>query len=149
MSKSINLVDKIAVITGGARGFGLAIAQAFIHAGAGVVLTSRYPETVQKTVTTLRSQGARVSGMACNVIDPQQVQALADFAIDTFGRFDIWINNAGLTAPYGPTIHIQPETFEKVTHTNILGTYYGSLVAMRHFLNRGEGKLINVLKEIT
>jgi glucose 1-dehydrogenase len=74
-----------------------------------------------------------------------QVHALADFTLETFGGFDIWFNNAGAAPPYGPTIHQRPEDFTRATQTNVLGVYHGSLVAMRYFLGRGRGKLINVL----
>jgi NAD(P)-dependent dehydrogenase (short-subunit alcohol dehydrogenase family) len=65
--------------------------------------------------------------------------------VGAFGGFDVWVNNAGSEAPYGPTVHQMPERFIEVTHTNILGAYYGSLVAMQKFLAQGGGKLINIL----
>lgn len=139
------LQDKIAVITGSTRGFGLAIAQAYAREGAAVVISSRTQEAVYQVVQSLKSLGATASGLACDVSNQAQVQALADHATNIFGHFDIWVNNAGLPGPYGPTIHLSPEAFIQVTQTNILGTYYGSLVAMRHFLERRSGKLINIL----
>lgn len=138
------LKDKIAVITGASRGLGLAIAEAYTQAGAAVVLASRSAESVQTVVDKLTDTGARASGLACDVADLSQVRALADHAVATFGDFDIWINNAAAAGPYGPVMHIPHASVERVFHTNILGTYYGSLVAMRHFLARGGGKLINI-----
>ncbi len=73
------------------------------------------------------------------------MQALAGHALEVFGGLDVWVNNAGLTAPYGPTDPPAARAFSQVTQTNILGTYHGSLVAMRHFLEQGHGKLINIL----
>ncbi|MBN1145656.1 MAG: SDR family NAD(P)-dependent oxidoreductase [Anaerolineales bacterium] len=139
------LQDKVAVITGGARGFGLAVAHAYAGEGAKVVICSRSLASVERAVEALRSTGAQASGMACDVSDLDQVQALADQAVTTFGGFDVWVNNAGCAPPYGPTIHVEPDAFVSATQTNILGTYYGSLVAMRHFMGRGAGKLINIL----
>ena len=63
----------------------------------------------------------------------------------TFGRLDIWVNNAGLSAPYGPTAHIPSDDFQSVIDTNITGTYNGSVTAMRHFARQKSGKLINLL----
>jgi NAD(P)-dependent dehydrogenase (short-subunit alcohol dehydrogenase family) len=139
------LERKIAVITGGTRGFGLAVAKAYAQEGAAIVVGSRSQISVDRALEDLRSQGAQASGLTCDVADLQQVQALSDHAIEAFGRFDVWVNNAAISPPYGPTVHVNPEAFVAATQTNILGTYCGSLVAMRHFLGRGEGKLINIL----
>jgi NAD(P)-dependent dehydrogenase (short-subunit alcohol dehydrogenase family) len=139
------LENKIAVITGSTRGLGLAMAQAFVREGASVVIASRSAEAVTKTVDTLRAEGGQASGLACDVSDLAQVQALADHALNDLGRFDIWVNNAGISPAYGPTVHIQPEEFVKATQTNILGTYYGSVVALRHFFPKRSGKLINLI----
>jgi NAD(P)-dependent dehydrogenase (short-subunit alcohol dehydrogenase family) len=79
------------------------------------------------------------------VSDPEQVEALARFAIKKYGGFDIWVNNAGSAGPYGATLALNPDQFLSVLKTNIFGDYYGSMVAMRHFLPRSSGKLINIL----
>jgi len=139
------LKDKVAVITGGSRGLGLAIAQAYARAGAKVVIASRTRQSVASALELLRSAGAKADGMVCDVADIAQVEALAGYAIKTFGRIDIWVNNAGLSAPYGPTAHISSLAFSNVVSTNIVGTYNGSVVAMRHFIPQKSGKLINLL----
>ena len=143
--KDMVLKDKVAVITGGSRGLGLAIAQTYARAGAKVVIASRTPRAVGLAVDSLRASGYQATGLACDVADMAQVEALAQHAIQTFGRMDIWVNNAGLSAPYGPTVHIPRRDFMTVINTNIIGTYNGSIVAMRHFLAQKSGKLINLL----
>ena len=139
------LENKVAVITGGTRGLGLAMARAFVGEGASVVIASRSAEAITKTVDMLCAGGSQVSGLACDVSDMAPVQALADHALKTFGRFDIWVNNAGISPAYGPTVLVQPEEFVKATHTNILGTYYGSVVALRYLMPKRSGKLINLI----
>jgi len=139
------LENKIAVVTGSSRGFGLAIAQAFASHGASVVLASRSEEAIGKAVESIRATGARASGLACDTTDLKQVEALAEHAVQTFGGLHVWVNNAGLSPTYGPTAHIQPDEFVHTIQTNILGTYYGSIVALRHFLPHKSGKLINIL----
>ena len=139
------LQDKVVVITGGSRGLGLSIAQTYARAGAKVVIASRSAQSVDLAVDSLREAGYSATGLACDVADMSQVEALAEHAIQTFGRIDIWVNNAGLSAPYGPTIHIPTSDFMNVVGTNIIGTYNGSTVAMRHFLKQKSGKLINLL----
>ena len=139
------LENKVAVITGGTRGLGLEIAKAYTHAGASVVIASRSQESVDRALGILHGQGAQVSGMTCDVGEREQVQVLNELATSTFGRLDIWVNNAGTAGPYGPTVHINPDEFVKVIKTNILGVYFGSIYAMRQFLPNSGGKLINIL----
>jgi glucose 1-dehydrogenase len=93
-----------------------------------------------------KQQAAQASGLPTDVGELDQVKALADHAAQTFGKIDIWVNNAGIGGVYGPTASIDPELFERVIRTNIFGEYYGSLVALQHFLAQGNsGKLINLL----
>jgi NAD(P)-dependent dehydrogenase (short-subunit alcohol dehydrogenase family) len=139
------LQNKVAVITGGSRGLGYAIAEAYAREGAKVVIASRTQNAVDKAVRKLRENGAHVEGLACDVANLHQVEALAEFAVNKFSRLDIWINNAGLSAPYGPTAHIPSDDFQSVIDTNITGTYNGSVTAMRYFVKQKSGKLINLL----
>jgi NAD(P)-dependent dehydrogenase (short-subunit alcohol dehydrogenase family) len=139
------LEDKIAVVTGSSRGFGLAIAEAFADHGAAVVLASRSEEAIGKAIESIRATGARASGLVCDTTDLKQVEALAEHAVKTFGGLHVWVNNAGMSPTYGPTAHIQPDEFVRTIQTNILGTYYGSIVALRRFLPQKSGKLINIL----
>ena len=139
------LEDKVAVITGGSRGLGLGIAQAFAGQGAKIVIASRTQRSVDSAVEMLKANGAQVTGMTCDVADIVQVEALAEHAIRTFGRIDIWVNNAGLSAAYGPTAHIPSKMFMSVVNTNIIGTYNGSVVALRKMAAQKSGKLINLL----
>ncbi|MCX6067729.1 MAG: SDR family NAD(P)-dependent oxidoreductase [Chloroflexi bacterium] len=139
------LQDKVAVITGGSRGLGYAIAETYAREGAQVIIASRSARSVSDAVKMLQAKGAQVAGQACDVAEIQQVESLAEFAIQNFGRIDIWVNNAGLSAPYGPSAHIPSSNFQNVIDTNITGTYNGSVVAMRYFLAQKSGKLINLL----
>jgi NAD(P)-dependent dehydrogenase (short-subunit alcohol dehydrogenase family) len=139
------LEGKVAVITGSTRGLGLAITQSYAAEGAAVVVSSRSTDAVRNTVDLLKISGFQAAGLAVDVGNLEQVQALAEFAMKTFGRIDIWVNNAGITGPYGPTIDLSPEIFSGVVQTNILGTYYGSVTALHVFKKQGGGKLINVL----
>ena len=139
------LHEKTAVITGSTRGFGLAMAKAYAEEGAKVVISSRSKESVDRSVEALRKMGAEVKGIPCDVSDKYQIEQLLQFAGDTYGSLDIWVNNAAISSPYGPTVEIVPTSFVGVVNTNILGTYYGSLIALQYFLSKGDGKLINIL----
>jgi NAD(P)-dependent dehydrogenase (short-subunit alcohol dehydrogenase family) len=139
------LAGKVVVITGGTRGLGLAMARTFAAGGAAVVVGSRQAEAVARTVAQLAREGRAAGGIACDVGDLAQVEALAAHAVERFGRFDVWVNNAGMSAPYGPAAHIPPERFVPAVQAIVLGTYHGSAVALRHILPRRSGKLINLL----
>jgi NAD(P)-dependent dehydrogenase (short-subunit alcohol dehydrogenase family) len=110
-----------------------------------VVISSRSPEAVDRALAELQGQGVTATGIPCDVSQLDQVEALGEFASREYGRFDVWVNNAGWPAPYGPAMHISPNTFLRTVNTNIVGTYHGALVALRVFLPEARGKLINVL----
>ncbi len=139
------LTNKVAVITGGSRGLGLAIVKQFAREGARVVIASRSQKSVDEAVAQLRAAGATADGMAVDVVSQAQVEALTALALKLHGRIDVWVNNAGTAGPYGPTLGLTPQDFQRVVDTNILGVYLGSLVAMRTFLKQKSGKLINIL----
>lgn len=139
------LDGKVAVITGGTRGLGLGIALAFAQAGAAVIVASRTQNSVDAAVKRITAMGGRADGMALDVSNLAQMEALAEYALAKFGRLDIWVNNAGTAGPYGPTLGNAPEAFTQVVQTNILGVYYGSRTAMQHFMAQHSGKLINIL----
>jgi NAD(P)-dependent dehydrogenase (short-subunit alcohol dehydrogenase family) len=139
------LEGKVAVITGASRGLGKAMATLFAREGARVVLSARSANEIEAHAAALRAEGLEAAAFACDVSQVDQVEALAHFAIRKYGHFDIWINNAGMAGPYGATVDLAPQDFLAVLQTNMFGTYYGSLTAMRHFLPRRSGKLINLL----
>jgi len=139
------LTGKVAVVTGASRGLGKAIAFSFAHAGARVVLAARMQKDIEQNAAELNAEGHPAVAYVCDVSDPQQMEALARFSISTYGHFDVWVNNAGVAGPYGATFDLSPEQFLSVLRTNIFGVYHGSRMAMRHFLPRKSGKLINIL----
>lgn len=139
------LNGKVAVVTGASRGLGLAIVEAFAREGASVVLSARGKNALRENVDALIAKGYRAAGFPCDVGNLEQVRALGVFAEQTFGALDIWVNNAGVAGIYGPTVANPVHRFERVVQTNILGTYYGSITALDHFLPRRSGKLINLL----
>ena len=115
-------------MTGSSRGLGLEIARACAAAGARVVVASRSGEAIDRAVAELRAGGAQASGIACDVSDRGQVEALARHALDAFGRFDEWVNNAGLSRPLWANRYSSLRDFLRTIQTNIIGTYYGSMV---------------------
>jgi glucose 1-dehydrogenase len=139
------LAGKVAVVTGASRGLGKAIARVYALQGASVVLSARTRKDLEQNAAELRAQGCEAAAFVCDVSDLEQVEALARFTIERYGGFDIWVNNAAVAGPYGATLNLSAEDFLTPLRTNIIGTYNGSLTAMRHFLARKSGKLINLL----
>lgn len=139
------LTGKVAVITGGTRGLGLGIAQAYAQAGAAVVVASRSQKSIDSAVQQINASGGKAAGMAIDVAHLDQMESLVKFALSNFGKLDIWVNNAGIAGPYGPTLGFYPQVFTQVIQTNIMGVYFGSRAAMDHFLTQKTGKLINIL----
>ena len=137
------LKDKIIVITGSTRGFGLAIAREALKAGATVVLTGRSQAVVERVQAEMRSLGP-VAGFVVDVREEAQVHALARQVLQQFGRFDIWINNAGYSSAAGMLLDMNPREALDMFLSNDLGAMYGAQAAMAHFLPRKSGLLVNI-----
>jgi len=101
------LQNKIIIITGSTRGFGYAIAQACLATGALVVITGRSQEAVDRTLNRMHAPG-KAAGFIVDVREEGQVHRLAEQVIRKFGRFDIWINNAGYSSAAGMILDMNP-----------------------------------------
>ena len=137
---------KTVVITGSTRGIGYGLANALLDLGCAVTVSGRKQETVDASVAELstRHPQERVLGCPCDVTDFEQVQALWDTSRRQFGRIDIWINNAGLGHEQVSFWELSTERIETVVNTNMLGSMYGTKVALQGMLEQGFGALYNV-----
>lgn len=146
MTSSSPLQGRVAVVTGSTKGLGLLMARALGHAGAHIVLSSRSRAAVTEASQQFSSlPEIQVLGVECDVTDLDQVNVLAQQTLERFGKIDIWLNNAGISGPYGPTLAVPTEDWQAVIATNLMGTYHGTLVALKHMLPLNQGKIINVL----
>lgn len=129
------------VITGSTRGIGYGLAKAFLELGSTVTVSGRGQDAVDTAVASLKSQFdvGLLLGLVCDVTDPIQVQKLWDESVHTFGKVDIWINNAGVSGEQGLLWEITPEKAHIPFSTNVLGTVYGAQVAMKGMLAQGFG----------
>jgi NAD(P)-dependent dehydrogenase (short-subunit alcohol dehydrogenase family) len=134
------------VITGSTRGIGYGLADSFLDLGCAVTISGRTQKAVDKAVAELAAKhdAERVFGHPCDVADFEQVQALWDAARTRFGRIDIWVNNAGLGQKQVSFWELPTERIETIVNTNVLGTMYGSKVALLGMLEQGFGALYNM-----
>jgi len=144
MAKSTqSLSNKVIVITGASSGFGRGAALKFAKAGANLVLAARRDELLEDVAEQCRRSGVKAIAVETDVSEQKQVELLAGAALRHFARIDVWVNNAGVGA-LGPYTDVPIAEHEKVIRTNLLGTMYGSYVALEEFYRRRRGTLINV-----
>jgi NAD(P)-dependent dehydrogenase (short-subunit alcohol dehydrogenase family) len=139
----MNLNGTVIVITGSTRGFGNALARALLAKGAKVVLSGREQQTVERVAAELSALG-EVCGLACDVSQAAQVYALARFALERYGRIDVWVNNAGITPPPGGILDFPPEEAERAFRVNCLGTLHGTQTAVAIMKRQGSGVIVNL-----
>jgi NAD(P)-dependent dehydrogenase (short-subunit alcohol dehydrogenase family) len=140
----LNKLDgKVVVVTGSTRGFGFAIAQELLQAGAKVVVSGRSQANVDRAVNELRMPG-KVVGFACDVSKPEDVNRLASKAIQWGKQIDIWINNAGYAPQAGGIVDFPPEQAVQTVNTNCLGCYYGSQTALAVMQPTKGAVLVNI-----
>jgi NAD(P)-dependent dehydrogenase (short-subunit alcohol dehydrogenase family) len=140
-TKSMN--EKVVVITGSTRGFGYAIAEAMLKAGATVVISGRSPEALAKAMASLGTLGS-VKGQTCDVRNEEQVYAFARFAVQSLGRIDVWINNAGYSSSAGLMLETYPHEAIDMFLANDMGTLYGCQAALHFMTRQREGTLVNI-----
>lgn len=140
------LRGRVAVITGASRGIGLHIATAMAQAGAKIVIASRRMAAIEAVYDQFtRIPGVEALGWAADVTRYEDLETLAAQAVARFGQIDIWVNNAGISGPYAVTADIPPGRWREVIETNLVGTFHGTHVALRHMLPRNQGKIINLV----
>ncbi len=140
-----DLVGKVAVITGGSKGIGRAIARALHDAGADVALCSRDESEAMRTAEELSSGGGgRALGIAADVRRLEDVRRLIAGAVAEFGGLDILIANAGVGGGFGPVHEIDPEDWHRVIDTNLTGVYNCCHEAVPELEKRGGGWIITI-----
>ncbi len=140
------LHEQVIVITGASSGIGLATAQAAAERGARVVLASRNGEALAGALRRVGGDGRAVHVVA-DVGRREDVQKIADTALERFGGFDTWVNNAGVSI-YGRLEEVSEEDARRLFDTNFWGVVNGSLVALGHLKSRG-GAIINIGSELS
>ncbi|MGI8896896.1 MAG: SDR family oxidoreductase [Pyrinomonadaceae bacterium] len=140
----MDLNGKVAIVTGGTRGIGRAIAEALVREGINVCIGARKRSEIDETVGALAGlKKGSITGIVCDVCDHSQVQALIKRTVSEFGGLDILVNNAGVGI-FSTVEEMSPEDFRNVIETNLFGVYYCCHEAIPLMKRRGGGYIINM-----
>ena len=137
----MRLKDKVAIVTGSARGLGKGIAKKLAEEGARVVIADM--AGAEETAAEINAEGGTASAFQVNVAKQDEVAALVQFAIDTYGTLDIMVNNAGINRD--GMLHKMPvENWDTVIAVDLTGTFYGTQEALKYMRGKGYGRIINI-----
>ncbi len=138
-----DLKERVAIVTGGAQGIGLAVSKRMLGSGALVSLWDRDRPLLDKTVAGL-AKPDRVQGLAVDIADLAAVEAATKATIGHFGKIDILINNAAIVGPNAPTWEYPPEAFRDVVNIGLLGTFYCCRAVIPHMIAANYGRIVNL-----
>jgi len=143
MTDRKNIQGKVVVVTGASSGLGEAAARHLSAEGATVVLGARRVERIQSLAKELAGRGAKAAAIPTDVTRREQVNKLVDAAVQTYGRIDVMLNNAGLM-PHSPLERLRVEEWERMVDVNIKGVLWGIAAALPHMMRQKSGHIINV-----
>jgi len=138
------LDGKIALITGASKGIGEAIARGLAEFGAKVVISSRKQDAVDTVAEALRADGLEATGIEANMGSIEDIHALVDKAVETYGDLDIIINNAAANPVFGPIHDTDERAFDKIIEVNLKGPFELCKKAYPILKQRGGGSIINI-----
>jgi NAD(P)-dependent dehydrogenase (short-subunit alcohol dehydrogenase family) len=141
----LNLKDRVAVITGPAKGMGAAITRAFAAEGCRLALLGRDIKAIQPVADEVTRQGAKAIVIACDLTDAKQCDAAAAKTLEAFGDIDILVNVAGGSGPVGKTgVDTTPEEFDDIVSLNMNGCFHTMRAVLPTMIAQSYGKIVNV-----
>ncbi len=144
----MKLQDKVALITGGGRGIGKAIALAYAHEDAKIAICARTPSEIEQTAGQLRSLGAECEAWACDVSVEEPVSELVANVQKKFGRIDILVNNAGVMTRPVPVTQIEAKKWDYTMNVNLRGPFLVTRAVLPMMIRQKSGSIINVSSAI-
>jgi 3-oxoacyl-[acyl-carrier protein] reductase len=140
----VNLQGRVALVTGGSRGIGAAVAQALASAGAAVAVCARNGEAAAATAAAIAGQGGQAFGVAADVSRAADAERIVAACAERFGRLDILVNNAGITRD-GLVLRMKDEDWSSVLAVNLNGAFYCARAALRAILKQKQsGRIVNL-----
>ena len=138
-----NITDKVVVITGASSGIGESTAKFLAKQGAKLVLGARRTSRIDAVVQEISASGGKAIGLTTDVTKRAEVEALVRKAVDSFGRVDVIVNNAGIM-PIAPIEAVRVDEWDRQIDVNIKGLLYGVAAALPHFQMQKSGHIINI-----
>jgi NAD(P)-dependent dehydrogenase (short-subunit alcohol dehydrogenase family) len=138
------LENSVAIVTGGGRGIGRAIAKKFAAEGAAVLVTSRTESEIREVAAEIQSAGGTVNAVAADVSREIDCQRIVAGARNAFGRIDILVNNAGVYGPVQPVEKISPKEWDEVIAVNLRGPFLLSRLVLPEMYKNGRGAILNI-----
>ena len=140
---SYDLKERVAVVTGGAQGIGLAVVRRMLDSGANLAIWDRDGERLEACLADLAMPG-QIFGVQVDISDLASVKTATARTLDRFGTADILVNNAALVGPNMPTWEYPPEAFADVVHVGLMGTFHCCRALVPHMRERNYGRIVNV-----
>ena len=138
-----DLNGRVAIVTGGAQGIGLAVTNRILASGGKVCIWDRDGALLDKTVAAIDQPG-RVHGLVVDIADLVAVEAAANATLRYFGKIDILINNAAIVGPNANTWDYPPDAFRDVVNVGLLGTFYCCRTVVPHMIEKNYGRIVNL-----
>jgi len=139
-----DLTGTVAVVTGASRGIGRAIAECMASAGAKVVVSSRKLDKCQEVVDEIKASGGEAMAFACNIGHKDQLQALVDHTLETWGQIDTLVCNAAVNPYYGPLRDVPDDAYDKTMNTNVRSNVWLCNMVIPQMAERDGGSVIIV-----
>jgi len=144
MSSSFDLSGRVALITGGSRGIGFAMAEKILEHGADLIIASRTQKDLDEAAETLSKNGGNVLAVSVHTGDETSIQSMVEQGIEKFGGIDIVVNNAATNPHYGPLFTSDDTQWDKIWDVNVKGYYKVVKACVPSMTERGGGKIINI-----
>ena len=144
-STAVSRLDgRVALVTGGTRGIGRAIAETVAQAGAGVCVLARKPDELDETATALRGLGVDVTTVTGSAGDPEVIAGAVTHCVETLGSLDVLVNNAGTNPAMGPIVDVEPRAVRKILEVNVEGPLLLAQHAWHGWMKEHGGVVLNV-----